>query len=636
MNLLYSALLLAGLLHISSATVSSEIRDPLNPFELEKSFDLQNNDINTEDDTKTSDTLIFEAAMMLEDEQLLEARSKLLKAINKDPKNFRSYMMLSGYYMLHVSHFRLALKYIKQAIALFEERYGAPPYYDIQLQGDHANLLYLLSQIRLNLDDYQGSLNILTEYEKLGYYAEWFPGTKAWVHMKLGNIEEAIKIAKKGVSEGAETGRTLNMLGILLSMNGEPDSALEVLKQATTYEFSLGKMGQPATPLNNSGEVYKEQYREDNAETSWLRAKSLPDGCEHVLPSLNLALLYIEELNIRGAKRSIDTFLECIAQYPLKNGEEHRALVNLIKGRLAYLTGNIDKAISLLEDSLENIQWFGKIGTNENDLKTGSLISLAQALRAKNSILKHSAFHSTLQYLNAIKERLVNATRIWWIERKALLILTEQLNFFEDLKIRNTDSMLEYPTLGEMTKHIPTAILESKLNLLASQDKRVLSQHYYTMYRAENLLHHGKVENAKALLFSFLKTARDKYDDALKLHAYILFLPHYKEGEENYNSLAEKIYTMNKASLRNYGLKLPVRVITSDVQVSKQLQNIGFLAVENKELSFYITERKIDSDYELQFSSTNTNFPKITVRGNELTSVVNKLSDSVFSENIDG
>src|SRR5690606_8601721 len=148
-----------------------------------------------------------------------------------------------------------------------------------------------LSQARLNLDDYEGAKEVLDEFSSYSYFAPWYPGSRSWVLMKLGDLEEAIRISKVGIMAGAEPGRTLNMLGILLSMTGERQGSLDVFKQAIRYELSLGQLGQPATPLNNSGEVYKEIFEEEEAERSWLRATSLPDGCEHVLRSLNLALM---------------------------------------------------------------------------------------------------------------------------------------------------------------------------------------------------------------------------------------------------------------------------------------------------------------------------------------------------------
>jgi tetratricopeptide (TPR) repeat protein len=328
------------------------------------------------DRDKGAEELIAEAAILLQDERLLDARTKLLRALEKEPKAYRAHMMLSGYYMAHVGHFRLALQYALQALSLFEEKNGRPPYYSYISRAEHSQLLYLLSQARLNLDDYEGSLKVLDQYVSYDYKDEWYSGTRAWVLMKLNRLPEAVSEARKGLREGAEPGRTLNMLGILLSMTGDRSGSLEVFREAIRYEMSMGRFGSPATPLNNSGEVYKEVFEEPKAIQSWMKATSLPDGCDHVLPALNLALMLIDQLDLNSASRAMYNFESCVAQFPLRNGEEHKALVHLARGRIDYWNGDIDNALNHFNDASERRQWFGKIGTNENDLDVGIELSV--------------------------------------------------------------------------------------------------------------------------------------------------------------------------------------------------------------------------------------------------------------------
>jgi tetratricopeptide (TPR) repeat protein len=232
------------------------VDDPFDPFDIFGFDELAT----TDDKNKTADELVREASLLLATDRPLDARTKLLKAIKRDPNQYKAYYLLSGYYLVHVGHYRLALKYIRRAQELFEKENGPPPYTSHLLQLEHGNLLYYLSQCRLNLDNYRGSLDALDEYHKYGYRAEWYPGARSWVLMKLGRVQEAIKVAREGLLSGAEGGRTLNMLGILLSMNDQPQESLEVFRQAIAYEFSQGTDGQPATPLNNAGEVYKELF----------------------------------------------------------------------------------------------------------------------------------------------------------------------------------------------------------------------------------------------------------------------------------------------------------------------------------------------------------------------------------------
>jgi Tfp pilus assembly protein PilF len=545
-----------------------EQRDPLDPFSFGENTDQRESD----DSQKNAEELVQEANELLEKERLIDARSKLLSALEKDPSYYQAHMMLAGYYMVHVGHFRLAFKYVDRAMKLFEEQHGKPPYANRISRAEHANLLYLLSQIRLNLDNYQGALDTLDEYQSHGYYSVWYAGTRAWILMKLGRLEEAIKEARLGLLMGAESGRTLNMLGILLSMHGEPDSALRVFREAIQYELSLGSSGQPATPLNNSGEVYKEIYDEDKAESAWVQSKSLPDGCEHVLPSLNLALLYIDQTKYREASDSIDSYLTCFAQFPLRNGEEHQALVHLARGRVAAHAGSPELGASHLEEALEDIQWFGKIGTSQGDLKAGALTSLALALEFHLNQQSLTPRISYKDYLSYLKAAVIEKLRIWWLRRRALQTLIEDLDNIEDLRIRNTDSLLEYPTLGTLLRNVPPSALERRLLKEREDDPRSPSLPYYETYLAESFLAHGMEEEAVARFESVLTQLRERYDDALKLHI-LAQLAHMKDLEDpHYNDLLQKMFELAPASVWNYGLKLPV--VTASPDLSKVLENI--------------------------------------------------------------
>src|SRR3712207_9038468 len=66
---------------------------------------------------------------------------------------------------------------------------------------------------------------------------------------------------------------------------------------------------------------------------------------------LNLTLLYIDQLKFDSAAATIDGFQRCIAQYPLRNGEEHSALVSLARGRIE------DRKSTRLNSSHANISY---------------------------------------------------------------------------------------------------------------------------------------------------------------------------------------------------------------------------------------------------------------------------------------
>lgn len=592
--------------------------DPYDPFDTstpEKSDES--------DENKTPDELLLEASKLLTDERPLDARTKLLTVLKKDPKNIKAYTLLGGYYLSYVGHFRLALRYIEKAQALFIEESGKPPYTDIFTRSQDAQLLNLLSQTKLNLDDYEGSLALLDEFERREYMSAWYPGSRAWVLMKLGRLQDAIKIARAGVLAGFEPGRSLNMLGILLSMNKEPQDAITMLESATDIEESMGSDGNPATPLNNMGEVYEEIFKEDAAERSYLRALSKKDGCDNVLPSLNLAFLYVDMLNLKAAKTTIDNFESCVAQYPLRNGEEHKAFIHLARGRIDLLTGHIDSAIEHFNSALEKRQWFGKIGTDIEDLRVGALISLSQALRARLNWISSSS-QSVLTRLSNAPILLQTWVKIYYIEREARRMLVEDLKQFEDIRIRNTDAMIEYPTLGNLLSTFPKDVTRSLLARIESDDPRPEGKTYYSLYK----LHSGILENENdfsPLLSQVISHIRPGKDELLSVDALLL-----KAKTSLDESTCTRIFLKQRSALRNAGLTLPVNVSGIDISLSGS----PFRESTRKNSAFNLLASKKGEEFIVEFISSNPTIPNAQASASDLYEALSKLSDQIFSEKL--
>ena len=610
------------------------VDDPFDPFDIFGFDELTT----TDDKNKTAEELIREASLLLATERLLDARTKLLKAIQKDPNEYKAYYLLSGYYLVHVGHYRLALKYIRRAQELFEKKNGKPPYTSHLLQLEHGNLLYYLSQCRLNLDNYQGALDALDEYHQNGYRAEWYPGARSWVLMKLGRVQEAIKVAREGLLAGAEGGRTLNMLGILLSMNDQPQEALEVFRQAIAYEFSQGSDGQPATPLNNAGEVYKEIFDDVKAESTFLRATSLPDGCEHVLPSLNLTLLYLEQAKTDAALSTMDAFQRCIAQFPLRNNEEHAALVNLARGRIDLHTGNVDRAIKRFETALQGTQWFGKIGTNQDDLVVAATISLAQGLERQNNILRFHHAETWSEWLQQQKTIASNAVRAWWLMRRARQMLIDDLHDIEDLTIRNTDSLLEYPTLGEVLAGLSNSALSRRVEGQRAKDGRPIAGVFYDAYLAENEASSLFSGAAHEQFESVMQRGRDGFDTLLKIHVTLRRMSALSPDSERYRELAYRVFAMAAPELRNYGFQLPVALeLGADPHSLRSAIEAGpFREAASKGSVCAITpeDPTTPGKLALRFSCPGQSNKNRRVEGSTPGDVVNKLSDALFREEI--
>jgi tetratricopeptide (TPR) repeat protein len=612
------ALLGAWTLH---GSVRADVRDPFDPFDRGETTE-EGAPPEDSDQAKTADELINEAVALQRDERFLDARTKLLRALEKNPKAFQAHLLLAEYYLREVGHFRLALRYLKQAQGLFEEKHGPPPYRFKYAQLIHQDVLSLLSDIRLNLDNYQGALDAADLYQSYGYSSSWLQPHRAWILMKLGRLQEAITTARLGMLAGAEPGHTLNVLGILLSMTEQKQASLDILKQAAVYEMSLGKEGRPATPLNNAGEVYKEIFQEKHARDSWLQATSLPDGCEHVLPSLNLSMLCMEQNNFKDAKRALDNFESCMAQFPLKNGEEHRALVHMARGRIALHSGAVDAALEHLAAAMENRQWFGKIGTSQKGLRAAVM----------NSHLRLYRPATTLQGVGITKERLFNRVQAWWLMRRARQLLAEDLHDFEDIYVRHTDSMLEYPTLGTLLAGYPQSLLETRLSKEAAADHRERAAIYYKAYRAEGLAANGARADARKLLDEVLFEARPTHDDALRTHAQLLKLGLSRPDQKEYAEVAYEVFRSARPELRNFSFRLPVNFAAMDRSVERELNKSAFLLSNSREFPCVIHHGREGSLHVLGLSCEGGPIGNLKAKSADLKTAVNNFVNATFTQ----
>ena len=551
----------------SSSQAVGQISDPLDTNQIAHESNIE---AAASDQGKTEEEILSEAFAFQAEDRLLDYRSKLLSLVRFYPKSFMGHLLLSEYYLKSIGHFRLSLRYALKAEALFQEQNGKPPYYNnFFVQSVHSGLLLILSEIKLNLDNYEGALEIIEQMEDFGYYDTNLASSKAWILMKLNRIPEAIATAKAGLTLGASPSHILNVLGILLSLNDQREESIDTFRKAIDYELSLGSGGNAATPLNNVGEVYREIFREDEAILSWDQAVRLPDGCEHILPSLNLAVVHLEGFDLDSAEDALKNFESCFAKYPLRNDEEHKAIIHMARGRIALMRGDVSQAVEDFNIALNRQQWFGKIGTSKEDLEAGIRISLAFALEATNQVLAYKNYDSTTGKLLSLIERIKNKVNAKWQLRKARILLFKHLSNFEDLYARHSDSMLDYSWLGIVLRDLNTNFTKALLQHTEAQDRRPRAKSYYQLYAAENLLRHGKNAQAQALLVPVIKNARDPHDRAIKSNALSLLATSYDADSPEYQNAVLSIFEINPAVIKLRGLRLPVRAIELTNAVKK-------------------------------------------------------------------
>jgi len=374
----------------------------------------------------------------------------------------------------------------------------------------------------------------------------------------MGRTEEAVAEVEAGLARGASPGKSYNILGILLASQGQKELALRAFANAARSELALGSLGQVATPLNNSGEVYREIFREDQAETAWLTALSRPDGCDHVLPSLNTAILSIEKLRLFAADRALKDFQACFAEKSERKDSEHKSLLALIKGRTLLRIGKVDEALAHLEVANSATQWFGRIGTNEDDLKLAAKTTLADALEAKRATLKTHSLNSWREWFGSKVSSTKMGFRVWWLRRGARILAVDNLNDFEDMLVRHSDSMLEYPTIGRLLSGFSNSDLVAKINQLKLKDSREGAHNHYDLYLGTQLASRGKRSEAKAMLSRVLSRLRP-HDSLLRAET-ITQLLRNNEGslsEADRNKMLYELFTALPSAVRYQKLPLP-------------------------------------------------------------------------------
>jgi tetratricopeptide (TPR) repeat protein len=572
-KLIFKGLFKAHSVILVSILLSSQVQ-AIPGIEHESSYDhtLNPESFNDHDAEK----LLQEGISLYESGRGIDARAKFEQLLALRPNDYQPYFHLGQYYLADVGHFKLAYRYLKKARELFESTHtimGAEFINDFMLQNQYSLILYLVAESALNLDFYEESLAVLDEYEAL-YQSGWYPGQRAWVLMKLKRVEEAITVAKQGLLQGADPKRTWNILGILLSISGQRELSIEAFSRAVDYEFTMRGNSQAATPLNNAGEVYRELFEDAFAESAWRTALRLPDGCEHVLPSINLSILYTDQLRIFQANQVLNDFEACYARRPERRDTEHRTILALARGKLKLFMNEPEEAISLLERSSSDQQWFGKIGTNENDVKFASWVTLAQAHTLQAEALLDSSTDSILSSLKnkalSYQHRFIS----WWLHRKAKLFSVKELNDFEDLTIRHTDTMITYPLLGSLIAHFDKTSIERRINRLIENDSREKAGSYYKHYLARNYFNNGKLNQARTLVndihTSFLP--HEKLIQAENKTLYILsslkdtYWWNKKEKTLSLSSEIESLFRLSPVHLRWYNIALPIQLeISQDI-----------------------------------------------------------------------
>jgi len=173
-----------------------------------------------------------------------------------------------------------------------------------------------------------------------------------------------------------------------------------------------------------------------------------------------------------------------------------------------------------------------------------------------------------------------------WLNRKARRIGFEDLDDLEDLFIRNTDSMIQYPTLGSLFDTYNTRSLRNRLRRMIKEDLRTPAHLLYRLYLASNLLHNGHDAEGIKLLEEILPKIRP-YERLMRSEAIAKLLGAKENSAAWFTGLSDneivkvarlkaELFELLPSHLRFHNLQLPIRtaVAGSSPSDSKDLEDI--------------------------------------------------------------
>jgi hypothetical protein len=219
----------------------------------------------------------------------------------------------------------------------------------------------------------------------------------------------------------------------------------------------------------------------------------------------------------------------------------------------------------------------------------------------------------------------------WWLNRKARRLLTEEMGQLEDINVRNTDSLLEYPTLGFILSGLSPNNLQRRIELEKKTDTRPQASVFYQAYIAESLIHHNRTHEGIFIIDQSLPLCRDRFDVLLKTHLLALRLSQIPVNSQDYVNLGASLFKLNRVGFRNYGFALPVQLTVSDNSFAKIIKNAGFIN-NSAANEFKLSITRSDGQYVA--SADLPIVGKMRLTSDNLSDLLNRLNDTIFTEDV--
>lgn len=425
----------------------------------------------------------------LEQGAFVRAREKAEKIVRENPRSFVGHYVLGSVQQQAEANFPRALFELKQALDLFEQRFGAT----LSPGGPwrwHARLILGLAQVYNDLERYDDYLAMLARYSER--YRPELIAERAWPLMKLGRMQEARTAARLAMQSDSQWQHAvaLTALCAIEFEAGNDGASYDVCKRALDVARESG--GNFTVELTNFAEASRSMFKLDEAEEVALEATRqgvAPFGN----PWMDLAELYIREARFAEALSALKELPRYRMRRPpavrdADRNEARRALASffLVLGRTEDALRITERALVLPDRRAHNSR------DPDQDRLVIALLDRRARLLTAETMREDAVAEPWWKRVKVYVSSLFLSFDAWRSGRVVAKIFADESKLVGAFKIGTARGAVVPPWLiGESAAVVGPGLVDAALGLASANDTRPRARGYYAAFRAEAAFERG-------------------------------------------------------------------------------------------------------------------------------------------------
>ncbi|MCA9531497.1 MAG: tetratricopeptide repeat protein [Myxococcales bacterium] len=437
----------------------------------------------------------FEAVL---EGKLIRAREVAEGVLRSQPESFVAHFVLGYVQDVAEGNFPLAVYQERQALRLFEAKYGPTPQPD-QPWRWHARILRTLASAYGDLEKPEAQLETMARYNDL--YRPRMIAERAWPLMKLKRYDEARRAANEGLAEGSvdQTQIAYNALCAIEFEAGRDGESYRACDKAVTFARSRGEQPE-AVDLTNFAEAARSVFKLDQSERLLLEAARAPaDG--YANPYMELGALYTREGRFSEALDALRKVPAYRMQRPAFAREADRSESRRVLAAFYLAVGRSEPALELTDKAMLAPD---RRGHNSRDpAQDEALVAVldrrAHRMEAER-VLTDAAARPWYRRVAAWFEASWLRIEGWASGRRAARLLDDPERLVGIFRIGTAKGAVMPPWLvGDLVEIIGPGVVQAAVERAAATDTRPGARALYQAFEAEAALARGEYAEASRL-----------------------------------------------------------------------------------------------------------------------------------------